>query len=68
MELGLYKKGFIEWLQNESPDICCLQETKSQENQVPIEIKENPHYYNFYSSAEKKGYSGVGLFVLKGSS
>ena len=26
------KKGFLEWLQKEAPDICCLQETKSQEN------------------------------------
>ena len=30
------KKGFIEWLNNESPDICCLQETKSQEKLAVI--------------------------------
>ena len=59
------KKGFLEWLQGESPDICGLQETKSQEDQVPPEVRENPHYYNFYSSAKKRGYSGVGLLCSK---
>ena len=60
-----YKKGFLEWLNNEGPEICCFQETKSSEEQVPKEILEHPHYQGFYASAEKKGYSGVGILSSK---
>ncbi|MEE2743593.1 MAG: exodeoxyribonuclease III [Bdellovibrionota bacterium] len=60
-----YKKGLLDWLNNESPHICCFQETKSSENQVPQPILEHPNYYNVYASAEKKGYSGVGILSSK---
>ena len=33
------QKGFLEWLQAENPDILCLQEVKSFENQIPGEIR-----------------------------
>jgi exodeoxyribonuclease-3 len=29
---AIEKKGFFEWLQKESPDIICLQETKAPRN------------------------------------
>jgi exodeoxyribonuclease-3 len=29
------KKGFSEWLQKESPDILCLQETKASPDNLP---------------------------------
>jgi exodeoxyribonuclease-3 len=53
------KKGFFEWFKTESPDILCLQETKAMSEQVPPHLRNAPEYYTFWSSAERKGYSGV---------
>ncbi|HKK95730.1 MAG TPA: exodeoxyribonuclease III [Anaerovoracaceae bacterium] len=64
------KKGFEEFFYNENADFFCLQETKMQEGQAEFDPEE---YYQYYNSAEKKGYSGVAIFakqkplkVLKG--
>ena len=32
------KKGFIDWLEYESPDIICLQEIKAMEDQIDIRL------------------------------
>ena len=56
------KKGFLEWLQAANPDIICLQEIKATEDQIPIdEIKAAGYPYQYYYSAQKKGYSGVAI-------
>jgi exodeoxyribonuclease-3 len=57
-----HKKGFLEWLQKTRPDILCLQETKSSEDQLPDGLKRPEGYESFFSSAEKKGYSGVAVY------
>ena len=57
------KKGFIEWLQDEAPDILCIQETKSQESQLDAKITDVDGYTSYWSEAEKKGYSGVGVYT-----
>ena len=49
-------KGFYDFLKDEDPDILCLQETKMQEGQAVIDT---PGYYQYWCSAEKKGYSGT---------
>ncbi len=59
---AVYKKGFLEWLRKTSPDILCLQETKSSKEQLPDELKDIDGYCVHFSSAEKKGYSGVALY------
>ncbi len=56
---AVLKKGFLEFIDREQPDILCLQETKLQEPQIPTEIKGLPGYHKYWSHAEKKGYSGV---------
>jgi len=53
------KKNLIEWVKSEDPDIFCIQESKSQEEQVPSEIFEDLGYRAYWHSAVKKGYSGV---------
>ena len=58
-----HKKGFLEWLDQESPDIMCVQETKASEDQLPDALKEIPGYTSYFISAEKKGYSGVAVFT-----
>lgn len=53
------KKGFVEWVLKESPDILCLQETKAHPEQLTDTLLHIPGYTAYWSSAEKKGYSGV---------
>jgi exodeoxyribonuclease-3 len=56
-------KGFIDWLTSANPDVICLQEIKAMKEQVDIEAIENAGYkYNYWFSAQKKGYSGVAIF------
>jgi len=55
-------KGFIEWLQQANPDVICLQEIKANEDQIPTEeITKAGYPYQYYFSAQKKGYSGVAI-------
>lgn len=56
-------KGFLDWLQAANPDIICLQEIKAMESQIPTEeITAAGYPYQYYFSAQKKGYSGVAIF------
>ena len=59
---AVLKKGFLDYLETDNPDIIGLQEIKLQEEQIPKEIRELEGYYKFWNFAEKKGYSGVALF------
>ena len=55
-------KGFIDWLQSADPDVVCLQEIKAMKEQLDLEVFENAGYkYNYWFSAQKKGYSGVAI-------
>ena len=54
-----YKKGILDWFKKEKPDILCLQETKAHPEQLVDDLKNVNGYESFFSSAEKKGYSGV---------
>ena len=55
-------KGFIEWLQQANPDVICLQEIKANEDQIPTEeVTKDGYPYQYYFSAQKKGYSGVAI-------
>lgn len=57
------QKGLVEWLDRESPDILCLQETKALPEQVETHLFEELGYQLYWMSAEKKGYSGVAIFT-----
>lgn len=56
-------KGFIEWLQQEQPDVVCLQETKLQQDQYPLELIKEAGYHSYIYCAQKKGYSGVAILT-----
>lgn len=60
---AILKKGFLDWLLKEQPDILCIQETKAHEEQLPEEVRKIEHYHTSFTSAERKGYSGVALFT-----
>ncbi|OGA34835.1 MAG: exodeoxyribonuclease III [Betaproteobacteria bacterium RIFCSPLOWO2_12_FULL_64_23] len=58
-------KGLLEWLAAQKADVVCLQEVKAQLTDLAPAIF-NPHPYSgHFSCAEKKGYSGVGLYCRK---
>ena len=55
-------KGFIDWLKSANPDVICLQEIKAMKEQLDLSLFEEAGYkYNYFYSAQKKGYSGVAL-------
>jgi exodeoxyribonuclease-3 len=55
------KKGFIDWLNTNPADIICLQELKANEADIDREAIEKAGYRSYFFSAQKKGYSGVGI-------
>jgi exodeoxyribonuclease-3 len=61
------KRGFVQWIKDESPDILCIQETKASPDQLsesliqPIDKAEKP-YFSYWASAKKKGYSGTAIY------
>ena len=56
------KKGFLDWLKAANPDVICIQETKAQKEQLDLQLFEDQGYpYNYWFSAQKKGYSGVAV-------
>jgi exodeoxyribonuclease-3 len=57
------KKGFIDWLKNESPDILAIQETKAQIDQLDDELINIDGYKSHFMSATRKGYSGTALYL-----
>jgi exodeoxyribonuclease III len=58
------KQGFFHPLfKSFSPDIVCLQETKSEPEQLPLDIKDFPKYNSYFAYSKiKKGYSGVAIY------
>jgi len=60
---SIWKKGFREWVQKESPDIICLQETRIHEEALDGEMRQLNSYSSYFFSAERKGYSGVATYT-----
>ena len=56
------KKGFLDYLDQEQPDILCIQESKAHKEQLTSEILEDHGYHTYWHSGVKKGYSGVATF------
>lgn len=56
---AVMKKGFMDYLNQEDPDIICLQEIKLSEGQLALDLE---NYHEYYNYAEKKGYSGTAIF------
>lgn len=56
------RKGFPDWFSRESPDVLCIQETKASPEQLAPELTTVPGYHTYFSSGERKGYSGVATY------
>ncbi|OGG58979.1 exodeoxyribonuclease III [Candidatus Kaiserbacteria bacterium RIFCSPHIGHO2_02_FULL_50_50] len=58
---SVLSKGALQsFLMEHKPDVLCLQETKAEKAQVPVDF---PDYYEYWYSADKKGYSGTAIFT-----
>jgi exodeoxyribonuclease III len=58
-------QGLLPWLQATDADVVCIQESKAQIAQISTLEIEMYGYKNYWFSAKKKGYSGVGILSKK---
>ena len=62
---AIYRKGFLDWLEQARPDILCLQETRAEPDQLPWDLRQPLNYDSYWNaSTRKRGYSGTGLLTL----
>ncbi len=57
---SVLKKGFLDFLKTEKPDILCLQEVKARSEQVDLQI---PGYQVYWNAAKRPGYSGTAILT-----
>lgn len=57
------KKGFLEWLVTEKPEVVCLQEIKLAESHLVEDDFKSLGYACFWYPAQKRGYSGVAILT-----
>ncbi|MDO8959777.1 MAG: exodeoxyribonuclease III [Rhodocyclaceae bacterium] len=57
------KKGWLDWLAAQDADIVCVQEIRVQATDLTDEMKNVAGLTGHFHHAEKKGYSGVGLYA-----
>lgn len=55
-------KNFSESIKELNCDIICLQETKAHPSQLDHDLKDMGYEYEYWNSAQKKGYSGTAIF------
>ncbi|VFR22405.1 Exodeoxyribonuclease III [plant metagenome] len=60
-----FRKGLQPWMASHAADILCLQEIKAQDADLTDDLRNPPGYQGFFCAAQKKGYSGVGLYLSK---
>ena len=56
------KKGFFEWMTKQDADVICVQELKAQALDMTPELLAPSNYHGNFHYAEKKGYSGAGIY------
>ena len=56
------RKGFLDWLPHQRADVICVQELKAQAADMTAELLKPGGYHGHFHYAEKKGYSGVGIY------
>jgi exodeoxyribonuclease-3 len=56
------KKGFFDWMSRQDADFICVQELKAQAADMTEQFLAPPGYYGYFHYAQKKGYSGAGVY------
>jgi exodeoxyribonuclease-3 len=59
------RKGFFKWLARQRADVVCVQELKAQAADLSEEMRAPGSFRGYFHHAEKKGYSGVGLYCRR---
>lgn len=57
------RKNALKDIWDLNPDIFCVQETKVDKDEISFDLKYISGYKFFFTSGEKKGYSGVGMYA-----
>jgi len=57
------KKGLFDWLPQQEAEVVCVQELKAQQDDIKGVMRSLEGYHSYFHCAEKKGYSGVGLYT-----
>jgi exodeoxyribonuclease-3 len=61
---AVHRKGLFEpFMREHAPDVLCLQETKAEQHQSPVELSGYDEYW--HSAKNKKGYSGTAIFLKR---
>ena len=58
-------KGFFSWLEQQQADVVCLQELKAQEADLTAQMRNPAGLEGYFHYADKKGYSGVGIYCRR---
>jgi len=58
-------KGLLQWLAGQKADVVCLQEIKAQETDLTPPMLNPAGFHGYFHCAEKKGYSGVGIYARR---
>jgi len=58
-------KGVFRWLDSQEADFICVQEVKAHESDLSHDMKAYGDYKSYFNFAEKKGYSGVGIYTKR---
>jgi exodeoxyribonuclease-3 len=64
------KRGFAQWVRDDSPDVRCIQETKAEPGQLSEDLlhlqdAQGAPYHAYWASAKRKGYSGTAIYSKK---
>ena len=57
------KKGFLPWAVKQQADFICMQELKAQRDDLEDTILNPDGLHGYFHHAEKKGYSGCGIYT-----
>jgi exodeoxyribonuclease-3 len=58
-------KGLLRWLPRQKADVACVQEIKAQASDLSDHARDPKPLRGYFHFADKKGYSGVGLYCTR---
>ncbi len=62
---AVVKKGMLDWLCDDPPDVFCFQELKAQAGQLDVDSLIPPTHHGFWNWGDRKGYSGVSAVAAR---
>jgi len=59
------RRAFFPWLARQRADVVCVQELKARPGDMTRQMLAPRGYFGYFHYAERKGYSGVGLYCRR---